>query len=224
MVSFDENWHHWNGFHAAAQSCPRPRPLLNHYLVLLSPTHSAMTKTLADGRQVDRIQNYSAFWQQKAEKDGKEDTTNRLDNYQNVVNGYYDGATSLYEWGWGSCFHFCRFYKGEGFYQAVSRWILLGLVLTGPQLARHEHYLATNMGLKRGMRVLDVGCGIGGPAREMAQFLDIYIVGLNNNDYQIGRARSLTARAGLSDRVTFVKGDFMKLSEQFGEGSFDAGA
>lgn len=91
-------------------------------------------------------------------------------------------------------------------------------------MARHEHYLATNMGLKRGMRVLDVGCGIGGPAREMAQFLDIHIVGLNNNDYQIGRARGLTAKAGLSDRVTFVKGDFMKLTEQFGEGSFDAGA
>jgi sterol 24-C-methyltransferase len=97
------------------------------------------------------------------------------------------------------------------------------MVLTGAQLARHEHYLATNMGLKRGMRVLDVGCGIGGPAREMAQFLDIHIVGLNNNDYQIGRARAATAKAGLSDRVTFVKGDFMKLEEQFGKGSFDAG-
>jgi len=84
-----------------------------------------MTRTLADGRQVDRIQNYSGFWQQHAEKDGKVDTSNRLDNYQNVVNGYYDGATSLYEWGWGSCFHFCRFY------QAVSnRWVLLGVLLT----------------------------------------------------------------------------------------------
>ena len=112
-----------------ATSCLRPRPLLNHYLVISSPTHSAMTKTLADGRQVDRIQNYSAFWQE-AGKDGKVDTSNRLDNYQNVVNGYYDGATSLYEWGWGSCFHFCRFYKGEGFYQAVSHWFLLGVVLT----------------------------------------------------------------------------------------------
>ena len=183
-----------------------------------------MAQTLADGRQVDRIQNYSAFWQKEAENDGKTDTNNRLDNYQNVVNGYYDGATTLYEWGWGSCFHFCRFYKGEGFYQAVRSFFPLVLVLTGHQLARHEHYLATNMGLKRGMRVLDVGCGIGGPAREMAQFLDIHIVGLNNNDYQIGRARGLTAKAGLSDRVTFVKGDFMKLTEQFGEGSFDAGA
>jgi sterol 24-C-methyltransferase len=79
------------------------------------------------------------------------------------------------------------------------------------------------MRLKPGMRVLDVGCGVGGPAREIAQFADVKIVGLNNNDFQIGRARKYTERAGLEGQVTFVKGDFMKLTEQFGEGSFDAG-
>lgn len=121
--------------------------------------------------------------------------------------GYYDGATSLYEYGWGTSFHFSRYYKGEGFYQA---------------LARHEHYLAFKMNLKPGMRVLDVGCGIGGPAREIAQFADVQIVGLNNNDYQVGRARKLTAQAGLSEQVTYTVGDFMKLGEQFGENSFDA--
>jgi sterol 24-C-methyltransferase len=123
------------------------------------------------------------------------------------VNGYYDGATQLYEYGWARSFHFSRFYKGESF--AAS-------------LARHEHYLAHQMGLKKGMRVLDVGCGVGGPAREIAQFADVNIVGLNNNDFQIMRARQYTKTAGLEGQVTFVKGDFMKLSEQFGEGSFDA--
>lgn len=78
------------------------------------------------------------------------------------------------------------------------------------------------MGLKAGMRVLDVGCGVGGPAREIAQFADVQVVGLNNNEFQIHRARKYTAKAGLSDQVTFVKGDFMKLSEQFGENYFDA--
>lgn len=73
-----------------------------------------------------------------------------------------------------------------------------------------------------GMRVLDVGCGVGGPAREIAAFTDANIVGVNNNDFQLGRARKYTARAGLQDRVTYVKGDFMKLVEQFGENSFDA--
>jgi sterol 24-C-methyltransferase len=67
------------------------------------------------------------------------------------------------------------------------------------------------------MRVLDVGCGVGGPAREIARFSDAKIVGLNNNEFQIGRARRYTKAAGLEDQVQFVKGDFMKLSEQFGD-------
>jgi len=79
------------------------------------------------------------------------------------------------------------------------------------------------MSLRPGMRVLDVGCGVGGPAREIARFTDARIVGLNNNDFQIGRARRYTKAAGLEDQVQFVKGDFMKLSEQFGENAFDAG-
>ena len=78
------------------------------------------------------------------------------------------------------------------------------------------------MQLKPGMRVLDVGCGVGGPAREIAQFTDANIVGVNNNDFQIQRARKKTAIAGLSEKVSFVKADFMTLSEQFGENSFDA--
>lgn len=79
------------------------------------------------------------------------------------------------------------------------------------------------MNLRPGMRVLDVGCGVGGPAREIAQFTDCQIIGLNNNDFQIQRARKYTQKAGLENQVSFVKGDFMKLSEQFGEGYFDAG-
>ncbi|KAH7103525.1 S-adenosyl-L-methionine-dependent methyltransferase [Auriculariales sp. MPI-PUGE-AT-0066] len=161
----------------------------------------------ADGRVGSRIANYAGFWDASAAKDGVEHTENRLTNYTDVINGYYDGATELYEYAWAQSFHFSRFYKGEGFIQS---------------LARHEHYLAAQMDLKPGMRVLDVGCGVGGPAREIAQFTHANIVGVNNNDFQIARARKYTAQSGLSDQVTFVKGDFMKLVETFGENSFDA--
>lgn len=113
----------------------------------------------------------------------------------------------MYEYGWGTSFHFCRYYKGEPFYQAI---------------ARHEHYLALQASLKPKMRVLDVGCGVGGPAREIARFADVNVVGINNNEFQVGRARKYTEMAGLSGQVEFVKGDFMTLSEQFGEASFDA--
>ncbi|KAH9911706.1 S-adenosyl-L-methionine-dependent methyltransferase [Fomitopsis serialis] len=161
----------------------------------------------ADGRVNERIENYTKFWQKDISKDGADDTANRVDSYTDVVNGYYDGATDLYEFGWARSFHFCRFYKGEAFQAG---------------LARHEHYLAAQMGLRPGMRVLDVGCGVGGPAREIARFADVNVVGLNNNDFQIGRARRYTKEAGLEGQVSFVKGDFMKLAEQFGENTFDA--
>lgn len=59
------------------------------------------------------------------------------------------------------------------------------------------------------MNVLDVGCGVGRPAREIATFTGCRVVGLNNNKYQIDRAIAYTKKDGLSDRVSFVKGDFM---------------
>jgi sterol 24-C-methyltransferase len=107
---------------------------------------------------------------------------------------YYNLATDLYEYGWGQSFHFCRYSVGEPFYQAI---------------ARHEHYLAMKIGIQAGMKVLDVGCGVGGPAREIAKFTDAHITGLNNNDYQIERATRYAAKEGLSNQLKFVKGDFM---------------
>ena len=65
------------------------------------------------------------------------------------------------------------------------------------------------MGIKEGMKVLDVGCGVGGPAREIAKFTGAHITGLNNNDYQIDRATHYAAKEGLSNQLTYVKGDFM---------------
>ena len=59
------------------------------------------------------------------------------------------------------------------------------------------------------MKVLDVGCGVGGPAREIARFADCHVTGLNINDYQIKRATRAAEMCGMSDQLDFVKGDFM---------------
>lgn len=65
------------------------------------------------------------------------------------------------------------------------------------------------MGMRENMKVLDVGCGVGGPAREIAKFSGAHIVGLNNNDYQIARATHYALKQGLANQLSFVKGDFM---------------
>ena len=65
------------------------------------------------------------------------------------------------------------------------------------------------MGITENATVLDVGCGIGGPAREICRFSGANIVGLNNNDYQIERANHHAEVAGLSHKLKYVKGDFM---------------
>ncbi|KAL2838173.1 S-adenosyl-L-methionine-dependent methyltransferase [Aspergillus pseudoustus] len=87
-------------------------------------------------------------------------------------------------------------------------------------IARHEHYLAYQIGIQEGMMVLDAGCGLGGPAREIASSTNATIMGVNNSDYQIQKAMHYTKQAGLSHKVTFTKGNFtqMKIPNNF----FDA--
>lgn len=76
------------------------------------------------------------------------------------------------------------------------------------------------MGLLKSQTVLDVGCGVGAPARELARLAGVNVVGLNCNDYQLQRAARYTAAESLEDQVSFVKGDFMQMF--FDNASFDA--
>ncbi|KAK6839478.1 Sterol 24-C-methyltransferase [Apiospora arundinis] len=151
-------------------------------------------------------EEYFKHWDNQDAKDETEETrAKRTAEYATLTRHYYNLATDLYEYGWGQSFHFCRYSIGESFYQAI---------------ARHEHYLAAQIGIKEGMKVLDVGCGVGGPAREIAKFTGAHITGLNNNDYQIQRATAYAKKEGLSHQLAYVKGDFMQMD--FPDNSFDA--
>ncbi|KAI8293790.1 Sterol 24-C-methyltransferase [Colletotrichum sp. SAR11_240] len=87
-------------------------------------------------------------------------------------------------------------------------------------IARHEHYLAHMINIKKGMKVLDVGCGVGGPAREIAKFTGAYITGLNINEYQVERAARYTKKELMDKNVQFVQADFMNIP--FEDNTFDA--
>jgi sterol 24-C-methyltransferase len=129
----------------------------------------------------------------------------RKAQYARLINNYYDVVTDFYEHGWGESFHFATRVKGESFEAS---------------LARAEHYLALRLGLGPGMKVLDVGCGVGGPMRSIARFSGARVEGVNNNDYQLEKIRSHNARARLSDLCSAFKGDFMSLRAP--DGSYDA--
>jgi len=120
----------------------------------------------------------------------------RKTRYATMINNYYDVVTDFYEHGWGQSFHFAARARGESFEAS---------------LARAEHYVALRLGLSAGMKVLDVGCGVGGPMREIARFSGAMIEGVNNNDYQLEKVRSHNQQAGLSHLCSGFKGDFMKL-------------
>ena len=71
-----------------------------------------------------------------------------------------------------------------------------------------------------GMRVLDVGSGIGGPARTLAAEFGAAVVGLDLTEEFCRAATVLTDLVGLADRVTFRHGDALALP--FPDARFDA--
>lgn len=121
-----------------------------------------------------------------------------------LARSYYQLATDFYEYGWGQSFHFAPRNRRESLKAS---------------LLRYEHGLARRLALKPGMKVLDVGCGIGGPMRNIARFSGASIVGISIAPYHVERGRLHNRRAGLSHLCSLVEGDFNALP--FESGSFD---
>jgi len=74
-------------------------------------------------------------------------------------------------------------------------------------------------GLEPGMRVLDVGCGIGGPARTLAAEFGCEVVGLEIVGEFCRAAAMLTEWVGMTDRVSFHEGDMRAMP--FADADFD---
>jgi cyclopropane fatty-acyl-phospholipid synthase-like methyltransferase len=126
-------------------------------------------------------------------------------DYRRLVQRYYDTVTFFYQYGWGECFHFAPFFGTETLRTA---------------LLRQEQELAREAGLRAGMAVLDVGCGIGGPARNFARLTQAHITGITISAAQVKTARRLTRKQGLSGHCVFLQMDAMTMS--FPDAAFDA--
>jgi SAM-dependent methyltransferase len=80
--------------------------------------------------------------------------------------------------------------------------------------------LAKDLGLSSSMHLLDVGSGIGGPARTFADAFGCRVTGVDLTDEFVEAANALTRRCGLSDRVSFRQASALALP--FADASFDA--
>jgi sterol 24-C-methyltransferase len=117
----------------------------------------------------------------------------RLERNKNAIElneSYYDFITDHYQEGWGNKFHFygCQ---PEKSWEAAK--------------ARHEHYLTMVTEIKSDMKMLDLGCNIGGPAREIAIFTECHVTGITINGMQVGRGTAYNEEASLTDRVQLVQ-------------------
>ena len=84
---------------------------------------------------------------------------------------------------------------------------------------RENERLAAGADLRAGQEVIEVGCGIGGPARYIARTRGVRVVATNISEDQLRIGAERTEAAGLSHLVRFEYADFHELP--YADGRFD---
>ena len=125
-----------------------------------------------------------------------------------VANSYYNLATDFYEYGWGDSFHFGFRKAGEPHSRAILN---------------SQNFVAQKMQVKDMDRVLDMGCGIGGPLRGVVRATGANITGLTINKHQVARAQEITRSLTpwMQQRCHFVVQDYLNVVGME-EGAYDA--
>ncbi|MFH8367649.1 SAM-dependent methyltransferase [Streptomyces sp. NPDC018031] len=103
----------------------------------------------------------------------------------------------------------------------VGYWDSLEDTTSLPDAAdRLTDMMIKRLGVGPGDRVLDIGCGVGGPAVRLAKATGAEVVGINVSVKQVEKANALAESEGVSGKVGFQHGDAMALP--FEDASFDA--
>ena len=150
-------------------------------------------------RRAQRFENWTA----RASSEG---ATTDYDHAE-TVREYYDLCSEFMVFGWGESLHFAPLSPHESLEESI---------------AGHQRLIISKLGLRPGMVVIDVGCGVGGPMRRVVREAGVRVVGVNSSEIQLDKAKALSADAGLDHMVDYVHCSFMDMSA-IEDNSFDRG-
>ena len=156
------------------------------------------------GLDVRRRAQHFDGWIERATSDA--DGASGYDHTE-TVKDYYDLCSGFMVWGWGESLHFAPLAPHESLEESK---------------VRHQRLMISKLDLQQGMRVVDVGCGIGGPMRRVVREAGARVVGININEIQLEEAKRLNAEAGLDHMVDYEACSFMDMSA-IEDDTFDRG-
>ena len=142
-------------------------------------------------------------WMERAREDAG---PNGYDHAE-TVKEYYDLCSDFMIFGWSESLHFAPLSPRES--------------LEDSQV-RHQRLMIDKLELREGMKVIDVGCGTGGPMRRVIREAGVRVVGVNISEVQLAKAKSLNAEAGVDHMVEYLECSFMDMAS-IADDTFDRG-
>ena len=161
-------------------------------------------RTAYRGTDVNRRADRFDRWMTRAR--GNDPASAEYDHAE-TVSEYYDLCSDFMVFGWGESLHFAPLSPSETLEQSI---------------VRHQRLMIAKLEMREGMRVIDVGCGIGGPLRRVIREAGVSVLGVNASRVQLARARSLDSEAGLGHRVEYLECSFMNM-DAIADDTFDRG-
>ena len=128
-------------------------------------------------------------------------------DHSETVNDYYDLCTGFMRFGWNESLHFAPLRPDETLEESI---------------VRHQRLMIEKLELREDMRIIDVGCGLGGPMRRVARESGATVLCVNNNEQQLSEARQRNIEEGLEHQADYMRCNFMDMSA-IAVDSFDAG-
>ena len=128
-------------------------------------------------------------------------------DHAETVKEYYDLCSEFMVFGWSESLHFAPLSPRESLEESQIR---------------HQRLMIDKLELSEGMKVIDVGCGIGGPMRRVVREAGVRVTGVNNSEVQLNRAKSLNAEAGVDHMVDYLECSFMDMGA-IADNTFDRG-